>query len=93
MPVILATQEAEIWRMAVRDQPRQTVGKTLSQKNPLPKKKKNGGVAQGAGPEFKPQFEKKKEMRSNFGLQPISPVCPFILRKTYQDFWRVHKIL
>jgi hypothetical protein len=25
------------------------------------KKKKNGGVAQGAGPEFKPQFEKKKK--------------------------------
>jgi hypothetical protein len=34
MPVILATQEAEIRRIAVRSQPRQTVHKTLSRKNP-----------------------------------------------------------
>jgi hypothetical protein len=32
MPVILATQEAEIRRISIRSQPRQTVHKTLSQK-------------------------------------------------------------
>jgi hypothetical protein len=32
MPVILATQEAEIRRIAVQSQPRQTVYQTLSQK-------------------------------------------------------------
>jgi hypothetical protein len=34
MPVILATQEAEIRRMMVQIQPRQIVGKTLSGKKP-----------------------------------------------------------
>jgi hypothetical protein len=38
MPVILATQEAEIRRIAVRSQPRQMVCKTLSQKNLSPKR-------------------------------------------------------
>jgi hypothetical protein len=33
MPVILATQEAEIRRMMVQSQPRQIVCNTLSQKN------------------------------------------------------------
>jgi hypothetical protein len=33
MPVILATQEAEIRRLAVQSQPQQIVHKTLSQKN------------------------------------------------------------
>jgi hypothetical protein len=37
MPVILATQEAEIRRIMVRSQPRQTVCQTLSQKNPSQK--------------------------------------------------------
>jgi hypothetical protein len=37
MPVILATQEAEIRRMAVQSQPRQIVFKTLSQKYPSQK--------------------------------------------------------
>jgi hypothetical protein len=59
MPVILATQEAEITRIAVLSQPRQIVLKALSsQKNPL--QKRAGGVAQGAGPEFKPQHCQKK---------------------------------
>jgi hypothetical protein len=40
MPVILATQEVEIRRIAVRSQ--------IGQKNP--------GVDQGVGPEFKPQY-------------------------------------
>jgi hypothetical protein len=47
MPVILATQEAEIRRVVVRSQPGQIVRETLSQKY-------TGGVAQGKGPEFKP---------------------------------------
>jgi hypothetical protein len=34
MPVIPATQEAEIRRIMVQDQPRQIVHKTLSQKIP-----------------------------------------------------------
>jgi hypothetical protein len=52
MPVILATQEAEIRRIAFQSQPRQIVHKTLSQKNPS--QKRAGGVAQGVGPKFKP---------------------------------------
>jgi hypothetical protein len=40
-PVILATQEAEIRKIAVQNQPRQIVHKILSHKNPPQKKKKN----------------------------------------------------
>jgi hypothetical protein len=50
VPVTLATQKAEIRRIAAN--PRQTVHKTLSQKNPS--QKRAGGVAQGEGSEFKP---------------------------------------
>jgi hypothetical protein len=50
--VIIATQEAEIRRIAVQSQPRQIVQQTLSRK--YPSQKKIGGVAQGVGPEFKP---------------------------------------
>jgi hypothetical protein len=52
MPVIPATQEAEISRILVQSQPGQIVRKTLSPKNPS--QKRAGGVAQGVGPEFKP---------------------------------------
>jgi hypothetical protein len=58
MPVILATQEAEIRRTEVQSQPQQTVCKTLSRKNPS--QKRAGGVAQSGGPEFKPQYRQKK---------------------------------
>jgi hypothetical protein len=51
-PVILATQEAEIKRIMVRSQPGQTACETLSQK-------RAGVVAQGIGPEFKPQYHNK----------------------------------
>jgi hypothetical protein len=34
MPVILHTREAEIKRIVVQSQPRQIIGKTLSQKTP-----------------------------------------------------------
>jgi hypothetical protein len=37
MPIILATQEAEISRITVRSQPRQIVHKILSQKHPSQK--------------------------------------------------------
>jgi hypothetical protein len=37
-PIILTTQEAEIRKIAVRGQPRQTVLETLSQKYPTQKK-------------------------------------------------------
>jgi ribosomal protein L32E len=53
--VILVTQEAEIRRIAVQSQMAQIVHETLSRKK---KKitKKGGGVAQGIGPEFRPQY-------------------------------------
>jgi hypothetical protein len=58
MLIILATQETEIRRIKVRSQPGQIVPKTISQKNPL--QKRAGGVAQGEGPEFKPQYCKNE---------------------------------
>jgi hypothetical protein len=79
MPVILATQEAEIRRIEIQSQPRQIVYETLSQKkenkqikktNKQIKKKTQtnkspqkgaGRVAQGVGPEFKPQYHTEKK--------------------------------
>jgi hypothetical protein len=43
----------------VWSQPEQIVPETLSQKYPT--QKRAGGVAQGVGPEFKPQYHKKKK--------------------------------
>jgi hypothetical protein len=63
MPVILATQEAEIRRIVVQRQPRQIVCETLPWKNPS--QKKAGGVAQGVDPEFKPQYRRKKKKKRN----------------------------
>jgi hypothetical protein len=60
MPIILATQEAEIRRIMVRSQPREIDRKTLSRKNPS-QIKRAGGASQGVGPEFKPQYLKKKK--------------------------------
>jgi hypothetical protein len=45
----------------VQSQPRQIVCRTLSRK--ILHKNKDGGVAQGEGPEFKPQYFKKKKKR------------------------------
>jgi hypothetical protein len=53
-PVILATQEAEIRRTTVQSQSGKTVLETLSG-NTL-HKNRAGGVTQGEGPEFKPQY-------------------------------------
>jgi hypothetical protein len=54
--IILATQEAEIRRIMIRSQHWQIVHETLSQKWA-------GRVAQGKGPEFKPQYSKKKKKK------------------------------
>jgi hypothetical protein len=54
MPVFLATQEAEISRSKLG----QIVLRTLSQK--CPSQKRAGRVIQSEGPEFKPQYCKKK---------------------------------
>jgi hypothetical protein len=59
MPVILATQEAEIRRIAVRSQPGQIVCETLFRKYLT--QKRAGGVAQGVRSEFKPWYRKKKK--------------------------------
>jgi hypothetical protein len=60
-PIILATQEAEIRRIMVQNQPRQIVHETLSQKNPS--QKRAGGGAEGVGPEAKPQYCKKSKTK------------------------------
>jgi hypothetical protein len=61
MPVILAIQEAEIKRIMVQSQPRQIIHETLSQKTSH--KYRAGGVAQGEGHEFKPQYHQKKKKK------------------------------
>jgi hypothetical protein len=61
MPEILVTKEAEIRRTVVQSQPWQIGLQTLSRKNPPQKRERGGvacGVAQGVGPEFKPQYLK-----------------------------------
>jgi hypothetical protein len=75
-PVILATQEAEIRRIAVQSQPRQIVHETLSRKTLH--KNRAGGVAQGEGPEFKPQYHKKKKKKKTHGK--------LIKTKSYLEF-------
>jgi hypothetical protein len=55
-PEIVATQEAEIRRMAVRSQLGQIVPKILFKKKKKNHIKKASGVAQGVGPQFKPQY-------------------------------------
>jgi hypothetical protein len=59
------TQEAEIRRIVVQSQLRQIVCEALSWEKPFRNKQVGGGdaggVAQGEGPEFKPNNTKKKE--------------------------------
>jgi hypothetical protein len=59
MPVILATQEAEIKRIMVQSQPGQILCETVSQKSPS--QERVGRVAQRAGHEFKAQYYQKKK--------------------------------
>jgi hypothetical protein len=61
MLIILATQEAEIRRIMVQGHGK-IVHQTLSQKKKKSQKKADG-VVQGVGPEFKPQYHKKKKER------------------------------
>jgi hypothetical protein len=58
MPVILATQETEIRKIEAQSQPRQIISRSYLKKTHH--KKGLGGVAQGVGPEFKPQHCKNK---------------------------------
>jgi hypothetical protein len=75
MPLILATQEAEIRRIIVQSQPGKIVCKTLSQKKTTTTttkktmQKRAGGVTQGTGPEFKLQCEDKNLFGSSKGAQ------------------------
>jgi hypothetical protein len=60
-PAILATQETEIRRITVRSQPRQIVpGDPISKKTLCQK------VAEGVGPEFKPQCHKKRKRKKKY---------------------------
>jgi hypothetical protein len=61
----LTTQEAEIRRTVVLNQPRQIVCKT---------KKRAGGMAQEVGPEFKPQYHKRGREREVDRRQWLIPV-------------------
>jgi hypothetical protein len=74
MPVILATQKVEIKRTEVRRQLGQIVCETLSQKTLH--KNRAGCVAQGEGPEFKPQYHEKK--KSDFWGENI---CQLYIRQ------------
>jgi hypothetical protein len=60
MPVSLATQEAQIRRITVQSQPRANSSQDpISKKKKKPSQKRAGEVAQGVGPEFKPQYCQK----------------------------------
>jgi hypothetical protein len=85
MPVILAAQEAEIWRTAVQSQPRKIVlqDPTL-EKNPS--QKRAGGVAQDVGPEFKLQYHKKKKKIAELLLHLLPLICLLMLNSTSMGF-------
>jgi hypothetical protein len=61
-PVILTTQEAEIRKIMVRRQLGQLSLQNYLKKTHHKKGASAGGVAQGVGPEFKPQYHKKKSI-------------------------------
>jgi hypothetical protein len=73
MPVILATQEAEIRRIMVRNQPQDPLSKKLITKMA-------SRVAQGVGPECKSQYHQKKKgifCFKNFKVSGIKFFDPF----------------
>jgi hypothetical protein len=90
-PVILATQEAEIKRIAIWSQPGQIICDTLSRKNSI--QKRAGGAAKGICPEFKPQYCKKKKkprylVRWSWGcFQPILSSSPTYLHHLLYSVW------
>jgi hypothetical protein len=68
MPVILATQDAEIRRIEVQSQPGQIVHETLSQETLH--KKRPVEWFKVLGPKFKPQYkEKKKKIQGTTSLK------------------------
>jgi hypothetical protein len=77
-PIILVIQDAEIKRIMVQSQTRQIAYETLSQKSPS--QKRAGGVAQGTGPGFKPQYRKNKQIKKTYttntkkNLRPLGSV-------------------
>jgi hypothetical protein len=77
MPIMLATQEAEIRRIMVWGQSGQIVCKTLSWKALY--KNRAGGVAQSEGPEFKPLYGKKKHKKQWQQQQKTQPFFYIIL--------------
>jgi hypothetical protein len=63
MPIILATQEAKIRRIAVHSQPGQIVPQDPLSKKPITQKIRSGEVVQGINPGFKSQHSKKKKIQ------------------------------
>jgi hypothetical protein len=57
----------KIKRISVQSQPRQIVQGTLSQKKSFAKRA--GGVAQGVGPEFRPQCQQKTKRKNPWATQ------------------------
>jgi hypothetical protein len=64
--LILATQEAEIRRIAIRSQLRVNSYRDLAQKSHHKKKQKAGIVAQG---EFKPVHQKERKKERNCSMK------------------------
>jgi hypothetical protein len=60
-PVIIATREAEIRRITVQSQPEHCPEDPISKKKKK-NHKKGWWMAQGVGPEIKPQFLEKKNL-------------------------------
>jgi hypothetical protein len=73
-PVLLATQEAEIRRIEVQNQPGQIVCEIVSWKNPS--QKRAGGF-----PEFKPQYHKKRKKKKR--INSLTSVMNSRLRATW----------
>jgi hypothetical protein len=67
-PVILGTQEAKIKNIVVLSQPGANSSWDPILKKKKAHKKRAGGVAQGVGPEFKPQYDTHKKVLTIWGL-------------------------
>jgi hypothetical protein len=98
-PANLATQEAEIRRITVRSQPGEIVGKTLphthTHTHTKPSQKRTDGVTQHVGPEFKPQYCKKKKKERErerryctVGENHITDQCHNLGATTHKNYGR-----